>query len=139
MADCRLMDQLRDAMVRAVQLSSYKRTGVLVLVDKETLESSDRLAELNLCLRSMWAATAVVLKLWAERTGIIRTQVGSIPIASIPMVADMITTDAGKLPKLLESQIRLVCLHGSGKVVANGPRAPPMPNQEVMMSTEVDS
>ena len=84
-------------------------------------------------------SVAVVLKPWTKRTGIIRTQDGSIPTASMPMVADMISTAAGKLPKLLGSQIRLVCLQGSGKVVANVPRAPPTPNQEVMMSTEVDS
>ena len=84
-------------------------------------------------------SVAVVLKPWTERTGIIRTQDGSIPTASMPVVADMISTTAGKLPKLLGSQIRLVCLQGSGKVVANVPRAPPTPNQEVMMSTEVDS
>ena len=84
-------------------------------------------------------SVAVVLKPWTERTGIIRTQDGSIPTASMPVVADMISTAAGKLPKLLGSQIRLVCLQGSGKVVANVPRAPPTPNQEVMMSTEVDS
>ena len=41
---------------RADQLGSYKRTGVLVLVYKDTVESSDRLVELNLCLWSMWAA-----------------------------------------------------------------------------------
>ena len=45
----------------------------------------------------------------------------------------MITTAVGKLPKLLESQIRLMCLHKSDKVVANGPRAPPTLNQELMI------
>ena len=59
--------------------------------------------------------------------------------AAIPFIADMITMAVGKLPKLLESQTHFMCLHKSGKVVANGPRAPPTPNQEVMISTEVDS
>ena len=79
----------------------------------------------------MWASTTVVLKPWTERT--------SGPTAAIPFIADMITTAVGKLPKLLESQTRLMNLHKSGKVVAKGPRAPPTPNQEVMISTEVDS
>ena len=41
-ADCRLIDQLRDAKVRAVQLGTYKRTGLLVLVIRDTLDSSDQ-------------------------------------------------------------------------------------------------
>ena len=123
-------------MVRAVTACTYKRTGLLLLGIQETLDSSERLVELNLCLRSMWASTSVVLKPW---TGITRTQEGSFSGAAIPFIADMITTAVGKLPKLLESQTRLMCLHKSGKVVANGPRAPPTLNQEVMISTEVDS
>ena len=126
LVNCRLIDNLRDTTVRALQSCTYKRTGLLLLVDKETLDSSDRLVELNLCLRSMWAATTVVLKPWMEKTGdIIRTQDGSFPMSAIPVVADMITMAVGKLPKC-------------GKVVANGPRAPHMPNQELMISTEVD-
>ena len=42
MADCRLMDQLRDATVRAVQLGTYKRTGLLVFMDRDTLDSTDQ-------------------------------------------------------------------------------------------------
>ena len=68
--DGRLLDQLRDATVRAVQHGSHKRTGVLVLFDKDTLESSDRLLEINLCHQSLWAATSVVLKPWTDRAGI---------------------------------------------------------------------
>ena len=113
--------------------------GVLVLVDKDTLESSDCLVEMNLCLRSLWAATSVVLKPWTDRTDINRMQDSSIPTASIPVVADTMLTAAGKLAKLLRTSNRLICLHESGKAVANGPRAPPSPNLEVMMSTEVDS
>ena len=47
--DCRLADQLRDATIRAVQHGSYKRKGVLLLVDMETLVSKERLVEINLC------------------------------------------------------------------------------------------
>ena len=39
----------------------------------------------------------------------------------------------------MTTQVRLMCLHKSGKVVANGPSAPPSPNKELMLSTEVDS
>ena len=138
--DCRLIDNLRDASVRAVTACTYKRTGLLLLVDQETLDSSEQLVELNLCLRSMWASTTMVLKPWTERTGDnIRTQDRYFSTAAIPFIADMITMAVGKLPKLLESQTHFMCLHKSGKVVANGPRAPPTPNQEVMISTEVDS
>ena len=32
-----------------------------------------------------------------------------------------------------------MCLHKSGKVVTNDPSAPPSPNEDLMLSTEVDS
>ena len=135
----RLLDQLRDATVRVVQHGSYKRTGVLLLVDKDMLESRDCLVEINLCLRSLWAATSVVLKPWADRAGINRLQDGSILTASIPGVADEMSVATSKLAKLLKSSNHLICIHGSGKVVAKGPQAPPTPDLELMMSTEVDT
>ena len=54
-ADCRLIDNLRDATIRAVQDGVFKRTGLVLLVDKQTLDSSDRLTQVNLCLRSLWS------------------------------------------------------------------------------------
>ena len=54
-------------------------TGVLLLVDKETLVSKEWLVEINLCLWTLWAATSVVIKAWADRVGVHRTQNGSIP------------------------------------------------------------
>ena len=61
------------------------------------------------------------------------------PTSSIPQIADMISQGVRKLPKLLRTQVRLLCLHKSGRVVNNGPPAPPSPNKELMLSTEVDS
>ena len=61
--DCRLIDNLRDETVREVQACTYKR---MLLVDKETLDSSAQLVELNLCLQSLWALTTIVLKRWTE-------------------------------------------------------------------------
>ena len=82
--DCRLIDNLRDKTVREVQACTYKR---MLLVDKETLDSSVQLVELNLCLQSLWASTTVVLKRWTEKTGsIIRTQDGSFPRQLYPML-----------------------------------------------------
>ena len=40
---------------------------------------------------------------------------------------------------MLRTQVRLLCMHKSGKVVSNGPPAPPSPNKQLMLSTEVDS
>ena len=94
-----------------------------MLVNKDTLESSDRLVEMNLCLRSLWEAKSVVLEPWTDRAGINRTQDGSIPTASIPVVADEMSVAACKLAKLLLFSNRLICLLWSGKPVANGPRA----------------
>jgi hypothetical protein len=81
-----------------------------VLVDKETLDSSEQLVQLNLCLSSTWVSTGfnMVLKPWTEKAGgIVRTQDGSFPTAAIPFIADMITIEVSQLPKLLESEIRL--------------------------------
>ena len=40
---------------------------------------------------------------------------------------------------MLRTQVRLLCMHKSGKVVSNGPPAPPSPNKQLMLSTEVDT
>ena len=86
--DGRLTDQLRDATIRAVQHGSYKRIGVLVLLDKRTLVSKERLEEINLCLRTMWATTSVVIKPWI---GVDRMENGSVPTSTIPGIADELT------------------------------------------------
>ena len=122
--DGRLIDQLRNATIQTVQHGSYKRTGVLLLVDKETLVSMDWLVEINLCLRTQWAATSVVLKPRADRAGVHRTENGSVPMATILGVADEMSVAAGKLTKLFKSSNRLICINGSDKAVTNGPPAP---------------
>ena len=120
-----------NATICAVQQGVFKRTGLVLLVDVQTLDSSNRLTQVNLCLRSLWSSTTVVLKPWTDKTG---------GIASlIPHISNMIAHGASKLPKLMTTQVCLMCLHKSGKVFANGPPAPPSPNEELMLSTEVDS
>ena len=59
------------------QHGSYKQTGVLLLVDMETLVSKEWRVEINLCLWTLWAATSVVLKPWADRVGVHRMENGS--------------------------------------------------------------
>ena len=139
-AACRLLDNLHDATIRAVQDGVFKRIGLILLVDAQTLDSSDRLTQVNLCLRFLWSSTTVVLKPWTDKTrGIARAQDRMFPTSLIRHIANMIGHGASKLPKLMTTQVCLMCLHKSGKVVANGPPAPPSPNEELMLSTEVDS
>ena len=84
-ADCRLLKNLQDATVRAVQDGSFKRCGLVLLVDAKTLDSSDRLTQMNLSLRSLWSSTMVVLKPWTGWTrGITRAEGGMFPTSSIP-------------------------------------------------------
>ena len=68
-ADCRLLENLWDATVRAVQDGSFKRCGLVLLVDAKTLDSSDRLTQMNLSLRPLWSSPMVVLKPWTGRNG----------------------------------------------------------------------
>ena len=82
--DGRLADQLRDAMIRAVQQGSFKRIGVLVLLDKRTLVSKEQLEEVNICLRTMWASTSVIIKPWTDRIYVDRTENGFVPTSTIP-------------------------------------------------------
>ena len=80
------------------------------------------------------------MKPWTDKTrGISRAQEGTFPTSIIPHIANIIAHGACKLPRLMMTQVHLMCLHKSGKVVANGPPAPPSPNEELMLSTEVDS
>ena len=82
----------------------------------------------------------MVMKPWTDKTGgIARAQEGTFPTSTIPHIAHMIAHGASKLPRLMMTQVRLMCLHKSGKVVANGPPVPPCPNEELMLSMEVDS
>ena len=79
----------------------------------------------------------VVIKPWNK--GITRAEDGMFPTSSIPHIADRISQGIRRLPKLLRTQVRLLCLYKSGKVVSNGPPAPPSPNKELMLSREVDT
>ena len=93
------------------------------------------LTQLNLSLRSLWASTTVVIKPWTS--GIARTDDGKFVTASILHIADRIGQGLQRLPKLLKIQLRLLSMHKSGRVVSNGPSAPPSPSKELMLSTEV--
>ena len=61
------------------------------------------------------------------------------PTSSIPHIADRISQGIRRLPKLLRTQVRLLCMHKSSKVVSNGPPSPPSPNKQLIISTEVDT
>ena len=87
----------------------------------------------------MWAATSVIIKPWTDRIGIDRMENGSVPTSTIPGIADELTVATSKLPKLLRSWKRLISIHGSGKLVTQGPSALPRPNLKIMMSTKVDT
>ena len=109
----------------------------MLLGDTRTLNSSNRLTKLNLPLRSLWSLTTVVIKPWSS--GIDRPEDGMFPTSSIPYIADRISQGIRRLLKLLRTQVRLLCMHKSGKVISNGPPAPPSLNKQLMLSTEVDS
>ena len=55
----------RDAAARALEDGSFQRCGLVLLVDTRTLNSRDRLTQLNLSLRSLWSSTTVVIKPWS--------------------------------------------------------------------------
>ena len=129
-----MLENLWDVTARAVQDGSFR---LVLLVDTKTLDSSDKLTQLNLSLRSLWSSTMVVIKPWSG--GIERAIDGMFPTSSIPHIANRISQGIRRLPKLLRTQVCLLCMHKSGKVVSNGPPAPPSPNKQFMLSMEVDS
>ena len=59
--------------------------------------------------------------------------------SSIPHNAHRISQGIRRLPKLMRTQVCLLCMHKSGKVVSYRPPAPSSPNKQLMFSTEVDS
>ena len=61
--DCSLLENLRDVTAQAVEDGSFKWCGLVLLVDTKTLDSSDKLTQMNLSLRSLWSSTMVVLNL----------------------------------------------------------------------------
>ena len=119
--DCNMLENLRDATARAVQDGSFKRCGLVLLVDTKTLDSRDKLTQMNLSLRSLWSSTMVVIKPW--NGGIAKAEDRMFPTSSIPHMADRIGQGIRRLPKLLRTQVCLLCMHKSGKVVSNGPPA----------------
>ena len=102
------LENLWDAAARAVQDGSFRRCGLVPLVDAQTLDSSDRLTQLNLSLRSLWSSTTIVIKPWTG--GIARTDDGKFVTSSIPHIADRIGQGIRRLPKLLRIQVRLLCM-----------------------------
>ena len=78
LVDCNMLENLRDATARAVQDGSFQRCRLVLLVDMKTLDSSDKLTQLNLSLRSLWSSTMVVIKPW--NGGIERAEDGMFPM-----------------------------------------------------------
>ena len=134
MVDNHLLETLRDAVVRAVDDSSFLRCGITLLVGEEVLGSTNALTQMNLILRSIWASTTIVVKPWTG--GIPRTSDGKFSTASILQIAER-NQALLRLPKLLKTQGWLLSVHRSGRTVRNGPSAPSSPNKALMMSTEV--
>ena len=134
-ADNHLLENLQDEVVRAAQDGSFRRCRLVLLVGAEVLDSSDVLTQMNLSHRCLWASTTLVIKPWTG--GIARTDDGKFITASIPQIADRIGQGLRRLPKLLRIQVQLLSMHKSGRVVSNGPSAPPSPSKELMLSTEV--
>ena len=60
----------------------------MVLVDTQTLDSGDKLTQLNPSLQSLWALTTVIIKPWAG--GIARTDEGNFVTSVIPYIADRV-------------------------------------------------
>ena len=126
--DCVMLENLRDATARAVQDGSFRRCGLVLHVNTKTLDSNEKLTQLNLSLRSLWSSTMVVIKPLSG--GIKRAEDRMFPTSSILHIADRISKGVRRLPKLLRTQVRLLCMHKSGKVVSNGPPAQPSPNKQ---------
>ena len=93
----------------------------------------------NMCLRTMWSSMAVIVKPWTDRISVDRTEDGSLPTSTIPGNSEELNTATSKLDKLLRSANKLIFIHGTGELVTQGPPAPPTPNLEIAMSTEVDT
>ena len=81
-------------------------------MDTQTLDSSDKLTQLNLSIRSIWASTTVLLKPWA--VGIARTDERNFVTSLILTIADRVGQGVRRLPQLLKIQVRLVAMHRSG-------------------------
>ena len=109
-----------------------------MLHDGSTLVLKERLLTVNLCLRTMWSCTAVIMKPWTARINIERKVEGSVPTSTIPGIAEL-NAATSKMDKLLKSPNKLFAIHGTGGVVTQGPPQPTMPNVEITMSTEVDT
>jgi hypothetical protein len=62
--DCSMLENLRDVTAGAVQDGSFKRCGLVLLVNVKALDSGNKLTQLNLSLRSLWSSTMVVIKPW---------------------------------------------------------------------------
>ena len=98
--DCSMLENLWDATARAVHDGFFKRCRLVLLVDPKTLDSSDKLTQMTLSLRS---STMVVIKPW--NGGIARADDEMFPTSSIPHIANRISQGIRRLPKLLRTQV----------------------------------
>ena len=62
--DNNLLEQLQLTVTRSVEDGSFHRCGVVLIVDKETLNTEELLRSLNMRMRSLWASTTVLIKPW---------------------------------------------------------------------------
>ena len=89
-----LMENLRDAVARAVEDSFLPSMQDCSSGGSRSLDSNDALIQMNLSLRCVWASTTI--KPWTG--GISRTDDGNFITASIPQIADRIDQALQRLP-----------------------------------------
>ena len=131
-----LLEVLQYTVTRAVEDWTFHRCGVVLIINEEALSFDVLLTELNMQLRSLWASTSILLKLW--NGGLARGKDGNFVTTAIGEIAARIDQGLKKLPALLRNPaVKLLCMHRSGRTVHNGPKAPVEPSMGLMTSTEV--
>ena len=83
----RTANALVDATVHANTAGLVKRVGVLFTFDAEAFASPSTLLEVNLTIRSLWAAGLVILKPRTNSMKTLRREEGAIPFNDILVVA----------------------------------------------------
>ena len=103
-----------DLLADTMQAGTFKRIGVLMILDVSSLASRERLLKVNLTLRMMWACTAIVIKPWTSRTKIDQRDDCTVPTETIPDIAEEINMAASKMEKLLRSPNKFLVIQASG-------------------------
>ena len=133
--DNNLLEQLQLTVTRAVEDGSFHRCGVVLIVDEETLNSEELLRSLNMRMRLLWASTTVLIKPW--NGGLPRGRDGHFFTDAVGDIAARIDQALKRLPGLFKNPaIKLLCMHKSGRMIHNGPKAPLSPSMSLMALRE---